>query len=193
MSGRIFQLLFQIVAQLIQIHLLEQLLDGFGAHAGFKAVAAVTLHHFRVLVFGEKLALFQAAVLGIGDNVLGKVQHFFQTPGRQVQDLAHPGRNALEVPDMGHRGRQFDVAHPFPANLGPGDFHAALITNLAFVALALILSAVALPVLGRSEDALAEQAAFLRFQSPVVDGFRLGDLAVGPFPNLFRRCQTDFD
>ena len=38
----------------------------------------------------------------------------------------------------------------------------AFITDLALITLAFIFSAVALPVLSRSEDALAEQAALFR-------------------------------
>ena len=50
------------------------------------------------------------------------------------------------------------MAHPFPADFGAGDLDAALVADLAFVADPLILAAVALPVLGRPEDAFAEEA-----------------------------------
>ena len=58
---------------------------------------------------------------------------------------------------------------------------------------ALVLSAQALPVGDGAEDAGAEQAVALRLEGPVVDGFRLGDFAMRPAPNLFRRGQTDPD
>src|SRR4029077_4219895 len=45
---------------------------------------------------------------------------------------------------------------------------------------ALVLAAVALPVLHGAEDALAEQAVALRLEGPVVDGLGLGDLAPRP-------------
>src|ERR1700682_2863477 len=58
---------------------------------------------------------------------------------------------------------------------------------------ALVLAAQALPVGNRAEDAGAEQAVALRFEGAVVDGLRLGDLAVRPAPDFFRRRQTDAD
>src|SRR4026207_1917704 len=50
----------------------------------------------------------------------------------------------------------------------------------ALEAAALVLAAVALPVLGGTEDLLAEEAVLLRLQRAVVDRLRLLDLAVGP-------------
>src|SRR5271168_4768563 len=58
---------------------------------------------------------------------------------------------------------------------------------------ALVLAAEALPVGYGAEDAGAEQAIPLRLEGAVVDGLRLGDLAVRPAPDFFRRRQTDAD
>ena len=55
----------------------------------------------------------------------------------------------------------------------------------------LVLAAVALPVLGGTEDLLAEEAVLLRAQSPVVDGLRLLDLTVGPCADGVRGGQAD--
>ena len=51
------------------------------------------------------------------------------------------------------------MAHTFTADLGTGDLHAALVTDLVLVLELdpLIFSAVTFPVLGRSEDAFAVQ------------------------------------
>ena len=57
----------------------------------------------------------------------------------------------------------------------------------------LVLAAVALPVLGRTKNALAVQAVALRLQGTVVDGFRLFDLAVAPVADLLRGGKADFD
>ena len=62
------------------------------------------------------------------------------------------------------------MAHALPAHLGAGDLHAAAVADLALEADLLILTAVALPVLRRPENALAEQAVALGLQSTVVDG-----------------------
>ena len=74
-----------------------------------------------------------------------------------------------------------------------GNFNATTVADYAFVTDLLVLTAVALPVLAGSEDTLAEQTVTLGFQSSVVDGFRLEHLPVGPFSDLFRGCQADFD
>src|SRR5262249_37404875 len=58
---------------------------------------------------------------------------------------------------------------------------------------ALVLAAIALPVLGRAEDALAEEAVLLGLERPIVDGFRLGDLAVAPRANLLGAGEADAD
>src|SRR5439155_8025907 len=83
--------------------------------------------------------------------------------------------------------------HPLAPHLGTRDLDAAALADDALVADALVLAAVALPVLGGTEDALAEEAVLLRLQRPVVDGLRLGDLAARPGPDLLRRGESDAD
>ena len=85
------------------------------------------------------------------------------------------------------------MAHPLTADLGAGNFYAALVADFAFVTKAFIFTAVAFPVLGRPKDSFAEQAVAFRFQCAVVNGFRLGNLTVRPFENLFGGSQSDFD
>jgi hypothetical protein len=85
------------------------------------------------------------------------------------------------------------VAHPVAADLAAGDLHAAALADDSLEADALVLAAVALPVPRRTEDPLAEQAVLLRLQRPVVDGFRLLDLAVRPRPDRIRGRQPDPD
>src|SRR5438067_796299 len=75
----------------------------------------------------------------------------------------------------------------------PSDSHAAALADDALVADALVLAAVALPVLGGTEDALAEQAVLLRLQRPVVDRLRLGDLAGAPGADLLGGGEADLD
>src|SRR5687768_12463376 len=92
---------------------------------------------------------------------------------------------------MGDWRCQFNVSHPLTANLGTGDFDAALVADRPRVANSLELAAIALPVLGRTEDALAEQAAMLRLERSIVDGLRLRYFAVRPGTNRLWRCQAD--
>ena len=137
--------------------------------------------------------LLPRPVVDGGDDVLGEVKHPLQVARGQVQQGAQAAGSGFGEPDVGDRGGQADVAHPFPAHLGPGDFHAAAVADHAAVADALILAAKALPVLGRAKEPLAEQAVLFRAQGAVVDGLRLGDLAVGPVDNLLRRGDGNAD
>ena len=77
--------------------------------------------------------------------------------------------------------------------LALGDLDAAAVADLPLVAYLLVLAAVALPVLGRSENALAEQAVTLGLKGTVVNGLGLGDLAGRPGKNHFRGGNAYFD
>ena len=81
---------------------------------------------------------------------------------------------------MGNGSRQLNMSHTLTAHLFLSDLHAALFAYLVLVAYALIFTAQAFPVLGGSEDALAEQTVALCFERTVVYGFGLFDFAVGP-------------
>ena len=65
------------------------------------------------------------------------------------------------------------MTHTLTPDLALGDLDAAAVADLALVADLLILTAVALPVLGGSEDALAEQTVAFGLEGTVVDGLRL--------------------
>src|SRR5688572_19286808 len=85
------------------------------------------------------------------------------------------------------------MPHPLAAYLRTCDFHTALVADRASMADALVLAAVALPVLGRTENLFAEQAAVFRLERAVVDRLRLGDLAVRPRLDIVRRRKSDTD
>ena len=192
LAGGLLHLGGQLSAQLIQIDLLQQSLDSLSAHGSLELVA-VAIAHFAVFLLGQQLLLVQRGQTGIGDDIACKVQHLFQQTGADVQHQADAAGDALEVPDVAHRSGQLNVTHTLTANLGLGDLDAAAITHLALVTDALILAAVALPVLGRSKNALAVQAVALRLQGAVVDGFGLFDLAVAPCADLLRGGKADFN
>src|SRR5207247_4085627 len=95
--------------------------------------------------------------------------------------------------DVRHRRGQLDVTHALPADRRLGDLDAALVADDAAVLHPLVLAAEALPVGDRTEDLRAEQTVALRLEGAVVDRLRLGDFAVRPRPDLFRRRQADLD
>ena len=182
----------QLLGQGFEIDLLEELLDGLGAHTGIEIVL-ILLAHIAVFLLREDLVAHQRSLAGIGDDIGGEIQHLFKDAGADVEQQTHAGGNALEIPDMGNGRGELDVTHALAANLGARNFHAAAVADLALVADLLILAAVALPVLGGAKDALAEQAIALGLEGAVVDGLRLFDFAVRPFTDHLRRSDADFD
>src|SRR5262245_21814913 len=137
--------------------------------------------------------LVAALVVDARDDVGGEVDDPLEVLGGDVQQVAEATGDALEVPDVGDRGGELDVAHPVAADLAAGDLDAAALADDALEPDALVLAAVALPVPRRSEDPLAEQAVLLRLEGPVVDRLRLLHLAVGPRTDLIRGGQADPD
>ena len=134
-------------------------------------------------------ARLRGVLVDPGDDVQGEVEDALQVARADVEQDAEAARRALEVPDVADRAGQLDVAHPLAAHLGAGDLDAALVADDALVADALVLAAVALPVLGGTEDALVEEAVLLRLEGAVVDRLRLGDLALRPVPDLLRATR----
>ena len=116
--------------------------------------------------------------VNVRDDGSGEVEDLLELLRSHVDQVADPRGNALEEPDVGDGRGQVDVAHALAADLRPGDLDAAALADDALVADPLVLAAVALPVLGGTEDALAEEAVLLRLERPVVDRLRLRDLTV---------------
>ena len=169
----------------VLLELLGAVLDG----------AVATLLEALALEVDLALERGQVAVAGVlvdgGDHVRREVDDLLEVLRGEVEQVAEPARHALEVPDVGHRGGELDVAHPLAADLGAGDLDAAALADDALEAHALVLAAVALPVPGGTEDLLAEEAVTLGLERAVVDGLRLLDLAVAPRADVVRGGQAD--
>ena len=127
------------------------------------------------------------------DDRRGEVQDLLEFLRRHVEQVADAAGHALEEPDVADRSGQVDVAHAFATDLRARDLHAAALAHDALVAHALVLAAVALPVLGGTEDALAEETVLLRLERAVVDGLRLDHLARAPAADLLGGGETDLD
>ena len=85
------------------------------------------------------------------------------------------------------------MSHSLPAHLLFCNFHTATVADDTTVPDALILTAIALVVLGRSENLLTEKAIPLRLVRPVVHSLRLEDLSVGPVNDVLRRSKRNAD
>jgi hypothetical protein len=154
----------------------------------FEASGAVLLVHLAELGFVlDDLALTYGGVTGINDDVALEVENGLEVAEGDIEQVADARGESLEEPDVGAGGRQLDVAEALAADFGDGDFDAAFVADDAAVLHALVLAAKALPVGDRAEDAGAEEPVALRLEGAVVDGLRLGDFAMRPAANLFRR------
>ena len=74
---------------------------------------------------------------------------------------------------MSHGHNELDVSHAFAAHLLLGHLHTAAVADDAFVTDTLVLTAMALVILDRTKDALAEQSVAFGLIRTIVDGFRL--------------------
>ncbi|MNX61114.1 hypothetical protein D3C86_920390 [compost metagenome] len=177
----------------VQVDAHQQVADGLGADFSREAVVAVFFLIAIELVFRQQLVLLQRGQARLGDDVVFEVEDAFHVLQRHVQHQRDARRQRLQEPDVGDRGGQVDVTHALAANASQRDFNAALLADDALVLHALVLAAQAFVVLGRAKDTGAEQAVTLGLERPVVDGFRLLDLAERPRTDLLRRGQGDLD
>src|SRR4249919_1876311 len=75
----------------------------------------------------------QVAMAGVlvhpRDHVGGEVDDLLEILRGEVEQVAEPARDTLEVPDVGDRGGQLDVAHPLTADLGASDLDTAALAD----------------------------------------------------------------
>ncbi len=132
-------------------------------------------------------------LVDLRDHVGREVDDLLEVLRGEVEQVAEPARDTLEVPDVRDRGGELDVAHALAAHLGTGDLDATALADDALEAHALVLAAVALPVAGGAEDLLAEEAVALGLERAVVDRLRLLDLAERPRADVVRGGEADLE
>jgi hypothetical protein len=184
----------QLLGHDVHVDLREQVADGLGAHAQGVVRARLLGAQLARVLLGDDLVQAQARLLvvaGIGADVGLEIEDALELLGGQVEQVADARGRALEEPDVADRRGEVDVAHALAAHLGLGDLDAAALAHHALVLHALVLAARALPVGGGAEDLRAEEPVPLRLEGAVVDGLRLGDLAVRPLPDLLRGREHD--
>src|SRR5213593_3008267 len=175
--------LAQLVGELVDLDALEQLADRRRADVRLELRVALGLRlvaQLEIAVLVEQLPLLHLLLARRDHHVVRVVDHPLEIAQRHVEHVAHRRGQGLEEPDVRHRHRELDVAHPLAPHLGERHFHAAAVADHAAVADALVLAAMALPILHRAEDALAEQPVALRLEGAVIDGLGLGHLAPRP-------------
>ncbi len=88
---------------------------------------------------------------------------------------------------------KLNVPHALTAHFGARHFDAALFADNTLITYSFILTAMAFPVLRRSENFLAEKTVAFGFLGAVVDGFGFCDFPVRPFPDFFGRRYADLN
>ena len=176
---------------------------------GLELLAAASEVELHVLVDGLTLTddlglqrgeILVTAFLVDGDDEVGsEVDDLLELLGLELflglgahEEVGEPRTGATQVPDVNGRGGELDMAHPLTANLRAGHLDATALTDDALEANPLVLTAGALPVLGRTEDLLAEEAILLGLERAVVDGLGLLDLTVGPHADAVRGREPNF-
>ena len=86
---------------------------------------------------------------------------------------------------------ELDVTGTLTTNLLLSHLYTASVADDTLITDALVLSAGTLIVLGRTEDALAEQTVALRLICTVVDGLGFGNLSETALEDLFGRSKSD--
>ena len=85
------------------------------------------------------------------------------------------------------------MAEAFTTNLARNNLDAAFLADDTTMLHALVLAAVTLVILGRSENLGAKKSVTFRFESTVVDRFRLLDFSERTFPYFIRGCDGEPD
>src|SRR4051812_31566163 len=162
----------RVVARVLCLLLQIEVLLFRKKHVGFNGLTRTVGHH---LVVGNEILLTR-----IDDDVIRIVDDLLEIAERQVDEIPHRTRKSLEEPDVRDGYGELDVTHALATDAAQGDFDAAAIADHSTVANSLVFTAVAFPVLDRTEDALAEQAVLFGLERAVVDGFGLEHLAPRP-------------
>ena len=138
------------------------------------------LYNVKILVLCQQSALFDTFLafkntclyyhifLIIYDGVKLLAWH-----SQQIADLV---RQRTEVPDVSHRNNQVDMSHSLAAHLLLCYLDTATVADNTFVTYSLVLSAVALVILSRTEDSLAKQTVSFWLVCTIVYSFRLQNL-----------------
>ena len=143
------------------------------------------------MVLGENFSFRKIAVSLLGDHIGLEVENLFEIFQGHGQGCTDSARQAFEEPDVCDRRGEVDVPESLAPHLGLDHLNSTLFAHHAPVPHPLVLAAVALVVLCRTEDLCAEQTVSLGLECAVIDSLRLLDLSVRPYPDLLRCGERD--
>ena len=164
---------FKFHAVFFKVDFLQKLFNGFGAHSDsetscvifilFKDCSLNLIGNNRFFGYSDYFFTCRSFVdfnfryvARVKNNEGNEIQNLFEFFWRHIQKQRNSARNASEIPYMGNRSSKLDMSHSFTTDFAFSNFNAALFAYYALIAYSLILSAMAFPVTGRSEDFFAE-------------------------------------
>src|SRR5215471_15035853 len=146
----------ELARQFVDVHTLQEFLDGLGAHHG-NELPGVLLLKLPELLFSKEFALFQRRVARIDRDVRFEIKNPFEFAQRHVEQMADPAWQTFEEPHVRARTRQFDMAKAFAPDFGKRDFNTALVADDSAMLHAFVLAAQAFPIRYRAENACTEE------------------------------------
>jgi hypothetical protein len=161
------------IGQFIQVQIQEsqQLVQAFSTHSGNELVGMVVFQHLillgqtgqdiEVFVFCEEIKVIDPIGLldaRIDHHVTFVVNDRIKLLGGQSQEVSDLVGQGTEIPDMGHRHHQRNVAHSFTSHLFLRHFHPAPVTYDPLVPDPLVFPTMTLVILYRAEDPLAKKS-----------------------------------
>ena len=189
----LFEVLTQGCGFLLKVNRGQHFADRFGTDVGLKRVGAKGVLRIHELFFGHQLTIGQVCEPGLNHDVVLKVENTLKIAQGHVQHQADARWQRLEEPDVCNGRCQFDVTHPLTADLLQRNFNTTFFADNAAILHALIFAAQTFVVFDRAKDTRTEQAITLGLKRPVVDGFWLFDLTIGPRQDALWRCERHLD
>ena len=183
----------QLGLHLVEVEGFEHLADRFRADGRGEAVGTELLLRLEILLLGQQLTVLERGEARLKHDVIFEIEDALEILERHVEQQTDAARQRLQEPDVRDRSCELDMAHALAPNAAERYFDRAFFADDALVLHALVLAAQALVVLDRPKDARAEQTVAFGLEGPVVDRFRLFDLAVRPGQNLFRARDRNPD
>ena len=177
--------LSQLLGKFLQLNLAQQLLYRFCAYAHLEALA-VLLPQLAIPFFAQQFVHAQRGIARINHNIAVEIENFLQFFQGEIKEVTHLAGQTLQKPYMGNGGCQFYMAHAFSSHFGLNYLNPTFFADYSPMFHTFVLAAIALVVLSGPKDLGTKQAITLGLESPVIDGLRLLDLSIRPFPNFLR-------
>ncbi len=130
--------------------------DGLNHHVLFfsqikgQIITQIFVNRIKGCAGQSRVGFFRLIAAGQGfvlqHNIGVVIGHIFEVTQRNIKEQTQIAGNALEIPNVNDRGRQFDMAHAVTAYFRLRHFDAAALADNAAMADALVFTAIAFPI-----------------------------------------------